>query len=79
MSEGVRCAKLYSTRKACALVLLVACFGFSPAACGQEVTAAITGRVADPTGASIVGAALIAKDTERGTVYTVLTNSVGVF
>jgi hypothetical protein len=71
--------KLYSTRKACALVLLVSCFGFSPAAWGQEVTAAITGSVADPTGASIVGAALIAKDTERGTVYSVLTNSVGVF
>jgi hypothetical protein len=33
----------------------------------------------DPTGASIVGAALIAKDTERGTVYTVRSNGVGVF
>jgi hypothetical protein len=43
------------------------------------VTAAITGSVVDPTGASIVGATFTAKDIERGTVYTVETNSVGVF
>ncbi len=46
---------------------------------GQEVTAVITGSVVDPTGASIVGATITAKDTERNTAYPVMTNSVGVF
>jgi hypothetical protein len=33
----------------------------------------------DPTGASIVGASITAKDAERQTAYTVQTNSAGVF
>ncbi|HTE88929.1 MAG TPA: carboxypeptidase regulatory-like domain-containing protein [Terriglobales bacterium] len=67
------------TREPLALALFSLCLVAFHPAWGQEVTATITGSVVDPTGASIVGAALIAKDTDRGTVYTVLTNSVGVF
>jgi len=71
--------KRHSMRKACALGLIIACLGISPAVKGQEVTAAVTGSVVDPTGASIVVATVTAKDTERETAYTVQTNSVGVF
>ena len=45
----------------------------------QEVTASFTGSVVDPSGASVVGATLTAKDTDRGTTYEVKTNGVGVF
>ncbi len=43
------------------------------------MTATLTGSVVDPTGASIVGATVTAKDKERETTYTVQTNSAGVF
>jgi len=69
----------HSKRKACSLLLMVACLGLFPAARGQDVTAAVTGSVVDPTGASIVGATITAKDRERETAYTVQTNSAGVF
>ena len=69
----------HSMPKACVLGLIIACLGISPAARGQEVTAAVTGSVVDPTGASIVAATVTAKDTERETAYTVQTNRVGVF
>jgi len=69
----------HSKRQACFLLFMVACLGLFPAAQGQEVTAAVTGSVVDPTGASIVGATITAKDRERETTYTVQTNSAGVF
>jgi hypothetical protein len=71
--------KLHWMGGAFAVVLLVAfTAGFQPG-WSQEVTAAVTGSIIDPTGAGIVGANLAAKDIERGTVYTVQTNGVGVF
>jgi hypothetical protein len=69
----------HSMRKACSLVLVLACLGLIPAALGQDVTAAITGSVVDPTGANIVGATISTRDTERETTYTVQTNRAGVF
>ena len=66
-------------REIFAFVLLAVCLGVIHPAWSQEVTAAVTGNVVDPTGASIVGANFTAKDTDRGTVYTAQTNSVGVF
>src|ERR1700746_820282 len=71
--------QLRSLRKAFALVLWIACLGFARPLCGQEVNAAVTGDVVDPAGASIVGATITAKDTERQTAYTVHTNAVGIF
>jgi hypothetical protein len=58
---------------------MVVCLGFFQTARGQEVTAAVTGIVVDPTGASIVGATITAKDWERETTYRVQTNSAGIF
>src|SRR2546426_5546925 len=46
---------------------------------GQQVTAAITGVVTDPSGAPIVNAAVTAKDTQRGTAWTTQTNEAGVY
>ncbi len=79
MSAGFTVPTLPAMREALALGLLTLCLAGARPAWSQEVTATITGSVVDPTGAGIVGAALIAKDTERGTVYTVRSNGVGVF
>ncbi len=53
-------------------------FAVSPA-WGQEVTATITGSVTDPSGASVVGASVVARDVERGTAYATESNPDGVF
>ena len=45
----------------------------------QDATAAITGRVTDPSGAAIVSAAVSAKDVDRGTVYRTQTNADGIY
>ncbi len=46
---------------------------------GQDVTAAITGTVSDPSGAPIVGATVTAKETDRGTVWTGQSNEAGIY
>jgi hypothetical protein len=61
------------------LVNLFATFFTLSPAWGQEVTAAITGSVTDPSGAPVVGASVLAHDVERGTTYPSRTNDVGVF
>src|SRR5690348_16909665 len=45
----------------------------------QEVTAAITGRVTDPTGAAVAGAKVTATDTQRGTQWPTTTNGDGAY
>ena len=45
----------------------------------QQVTGNITGTVADPSGAPIVGATVTASDNNRGTVWTTKTNDSGIF
>jgi len=46
---------------------------------GQEVTAAIVGTVADPTGAPIAGATVIVTDVDRGTELVATTNETGAY
>lgn len=70
-------AKLLATM--IGILLLVGLLGALVPAWGQEVTAAIVGTVTDPSGAPIKGAAVVARDTERGTVYTATTNDAGAF
>jgi hypothetical protein len=48
-------------------------------AVGQQVTATITGQVTDPSGAPIVGASVIARDVERGTMLKAESNSEGIY
>jgi hypothetical protein len=43
----------------------------------QEVTAAVTGTVTDPSGKFVAGAAVTAKSVERGLTYTTETNDSG--
>jgi len=45
----------------------------------QEVSAGITGHVTDPSGGSIVGAKVKAKDLDRGTDWPTTTNSDGIY
>src|SRR6201993_2208804 len=59
------------------VVLTLACT--SQVAWSQEVTAAIVGTVADPSGAPIKGAKVTATDTERGTPYVGETNDSGAY
>ena len=61
------------------LLLLVGTIGVTTAAWSQEVTAAIVGTVTDPSGAPIKGAAVTARDSERGTVWTAQTNETGIY
>ena len=79
MSAGLVMPKLHSTHRAFAVALLAVCLVGFHSAWSQEVTAAVTGSVVDPTDASIVGATITAKDMERETSYTAQTNSAGVF
>jgi hypothetical protein len=46
---------------------------------GQEVTASIVGTVTDSSGAPINGAAVTARDTERGTLWTATTSDAGAY
>ncbi len=62
----------------CCLTLLVIICGPSPGF-AQEVTASITGTITDPSGAPIVGAAVTAKDVDRGTSWSATTNEVGIY
>ena len=43
----------------------------------QEVTAAMNGQVTDPSGASVVGAKVTAKDLDRGTTFPTTTDGTG--
>lgn len=45
----------------------------------QEVSAGITGKITDPSGAAIVSAAVNVKDQQRGTVFPTKTNEDGIY
>src|SRR3979411_3110394 len=59
------------------LLMVLACAVQS--AWSQEVTAAIVGTVADPSGAPIKGATVTVTDTDHGTVHTAETNDAGAY
>jgi len=79
LSAGFLQGMLHLMGEALAPAVLAASLGAFPTVWSQEVTAALTGTILDPTGASIAGAKVSAKDTERGTVYAVQSNGIGVF
>ncbi len=59
---------------------VMACWMSIPqVAWAQQVTAAITGVVTDPSGAPIGNATVAAKDTQRGTAWTTQTNDAGAY
>lgn len=57
-----------------ALLTTLAQYGFT-----QEATAAITGKISDPSGAAVAGATVTATDAERGTSWQTKTNPEGVY
>src|SRR5581483_11531852 len=59
---------------AIALLTTVAPYGVS-----QETSAGITGKVTDPSGASVTNASVTARDTDRGTVWSTKTNEEGLY
>ena len=62
------------------MLALLVCVALAPTTgWAQQVTAAITGKVTDPTGASIAGAKITATDVDRGSVSTAITNNDGVY
>ena len=61
------------------LLLTIAFLVIPETAWAQQVTAAITGKVTDPSGGVIVGARVTAKDLDRGTVLQTATNDQGVY
>src|SRR5438445_8012860 len=61
----------------CLALLTLLCTG--NAARAQDVTAAITGTVTDPSGAALAGATVTAKETDRGTIWTAQTNEAGIY
>ncbi len=71
--------KMMSLGLGLVFVGLVALLCSANPAWGQDVTAAITGTVSDPSGAPIVGATVTAKETDRGTVWTGQTNEAGIY
>lgn len=68
-----------SIRICLVLLLAVALMAVVQPVMAQEVTAAITGSVADPSGAPIVGANVTAIDTARGVTYPTKTNEQGIY
>ena len=65
-------------RSAACCVFLVSFIVPAPAG-AQQVTAAITGRVTDATGAAVTNANVTATDKDRGTEWPTTTNGEGVF
>jgi hypothetical protein len=64
----------------CALTALLALFFLNtPSSLAQEISAGMTGRITDPTGAAVAGASVTAKDVNRGTVWPTTTNDEGIF
>ena len=59
--------------------LLALLMAISPALFAQEASGGITGKVTDPSGAAVVGADVVTRDVDRGTVWTTKTNEGGVY
>jgi outer membrane receptor protein involved in Fe transport len=59
--------------------LLMLLAAVAPLLQAQEVTGSIVGTVTDPSGAAISGAKVTAKDVDRGTVLTTISNGEGAF
>jgi hypothetical protein len=60
-------------------LFLAICLTIPEAAWSQQVTAAIAGKITDPSDAVVAGARVEAKDIARGTVWTVESNVEGFY
>ena len=64
-------------RKLFGILTGICCLGISASA--QKVSAGITVRDTDPSGAAIGAAKVTAKDLDRGTTWPTVTNDNGIF
>src|SRR6516162_8734311 len=74
---GTRNIQLRSLLIVSVLAALVATM--APAIWAQEITAAITGKVTDPSGAAVAGAQITTTDVDRGTLWKTDTNMEGLY
>jgi hypothetical protein len=80
ITSQFKASRLMMPSWAAALVTLLVVVALTPVLCfAQDVTAAITGKVTDPTGAAVPGAKVTAIDTQRGTTWPTITNGDGVY
>ncbi|MEN6606634.1 MAG: carboxypeptidase regulatory-like domain-containing protein, partial [Bryobacteraceae bacterium] len=71
---------ILTLRVGCAFVaLLCLLFLYLPTSTAQEVSAGITGRISDPTGAAVIGANVTAVHVTHGTKWPTTTNEEGIF
>src|SRR6266567_3252934 len=70
--------KAAAARIGCPTVLIVLLLPI-PYARAQEVSASILGSVKDPSGAAVGGAAVTAKDQDRGTMWPTVANGEGIY
>jgi hypothetical protein len=64
---------------ASSLMMVLAVVTFSSTSFAQANQGSIAGTITDPTGAVVVGARLIAKETSRGTTYETVSSSAGSY
>src|ERR1700751_4977277 len=63
----------------CLRAVVLGIFGFCFVQAGAQVTANLSGRVTDPSGAAVTGATVTANDTETGIARTTLTDPGGQY
>src|SRR5712692_11473579 len=74
------CRFLLQASAALQLLVVAALLTFNaPVVSAQEVSAGITGKVTDPSGAAIINATVTARDQERGTTFPTRTNEDGIY
>jgi hypothetical protein len=74
------CTGGFVKHKVTSLVLFIALAGWiAGSAWSQQVTASITGRITDPSGAAVANAKISATSVERGTQYPTTANSEGYY
>jgi hypothetical protein len=74
-----RKVSLFFSPRVLIVALMVVFVAVPPSAWGQQVTAAILGRVSDPNGDPVISAKVTAQDMARGTEWTTVTNSEGAY
>jgi len=76
---GVEMRKMQSLGLGLVCLALLALLCTANPGRAQDVTAAITGTVMDPSGGAVAGATVTAKSVERGTIFKAESNEAGIY
>src|SRR5271154_4782400 len=72
--------RLFKMKRASFFVLIVLSLVWASTSFSQTIiTGAVTGTVTDPSGAVIIGAPIILKNVETGSIHNVKTNGAGLY